>query len=428
MINKLNKLPVASYYNTNKTMTKEGKHYLCLEHRKKDLDAIICAVAILIFSFGITWASQKFRNYWDHAMEGQKTAYWVKSDLMPTNWVARKKISAPMLRELTKEWKHLVFTDKARKKEALSIKKRYKKLQGLEKKFFGFIDNIPGKYSLHMPGVALAASYLAERHGVQGNLFVAETLEALQSDLKAKIASIEEGRWAYVIPTSVTEPNFPQHKVMLGVERKDGETKIAIIDPQAVQESRTRQNMLNEKEIWAGWDSHEGLLTEEQLLRVLGNIGLPSNAKVYFSTITREASYGCETYSLRDGIAFLKDPAFFSRIESSPSTLHLSSGHVLQKITSLPAAFLLTSQYSAPYKSFIEKHKKDPTKLHVNSTTKSLEDYIRKYSFQVGDKSQNHYITRKMYKYYEVVLRWLENESPEFIQNKLDRTLLTATS
>jgi hypothetical protein len=91
---------------------------------------------------------------------------------------------------------------------------------------------------LWMPGVALVASYLTEKKGVTG-LYVCDSLEALSTQIEKISQSDSDQRCAFVVGTFQSgfrqqlrgfEPNFPQHKVTVCVEKKGGQLTIALLD------------------------------------------------------------------------------------------------------------------------------------------------------------------------------------------------------
>lgn len=318
-------------------------------------------------------------------------------------------------------WKNLAHSLLARREEALAIENRYKKLSHLSEKYFGPISGVPGDFGLHMPGVAIVTAGLAKRHNIKESLWVAKTIEHFQADLKQKMEMRKEGRFAYIVGATRAGhhyPNFPQHKMAIVVEIKQGETSVAILDPISTTADELRQRALNQKKLWAGWLT-KGFGRNELILRALGEANLPANAKVYFSNVPREVSYGCVVFAVRDAIAFLKDPHFFSTIVTAPTEKTLSSGHMLHEITELPAAFIVGAQRSSVLQAFLKPPREKPETINVIGSDKSLAYYLDKYRLKINDKPQNHYITRKMFKYNKNVLHTLANNSEKLIKQKI---------
>ncbi len=315
----------------------------------------------------------------------------------------------------------------------------------------GFINWIPGEFGLWMPGVALIASYLQHKHNLKG-LFVCDTVEAFQDKIAEIANSQSDARVALIIPvvdsdmakhdmanhrSSIT-PNFPQHKVTVVIEKLDSNMKIALLDSSTDLPTDKYGNAyvitpgaLELGSIWEGQGFVKGRYTAffnrfELVFRAIlkGTERAKIKPNLYYSTVHREVHYGCAVYALRDAVAFLRELQFFEKITTAPSKKKKPDGYSLEEITILPVSHYITSQRSGPINQFFEIHpeESDQKMPHKNKT---LHEYLDENRVTSGGKSQNHYITRKMYQYYEMVIQAAEKMPEEKLMDAIDQTLLT---
>lgn len=135
-----------------------------------------------------------------------------------------------------RNWKHIAKSDAARQRQAAKLRSAYyykNPPSSNDQAPLGTIYNVPGTFSFWMPGVALVAAYLAEKKKVEG-LFVCQTLEALAKKIQEISQNPQDQKVALVVgafPSGFKlRPNFPQHKVAVLVERKEGQLSIALLD------------------------------------------------------------------------------------------------------------------------------------------------------------------------------------------------------
>lgn len=288
----------------------------------------------------------------------------------------------------------------------------------------GPVNWIPGKFSLWMAGVGLVASYLSQKHHVEG-LYVCNTLEAMTQKLNEVLENTLDQRIAFVIPTfssgtsSLFKPNFPQHKIAILVEKHGDKTKIAILDADTQARPISSKNLPCE-DIWDNWNTYGSFNASELALRAIFKTKLPAQAEVFYSHVPREAKYGCETFALRDALAFLKDPNFFGRIQGDQEFIY--QGVKVNSLNQLPPAFMITTQYFSSLNFYLTAF---PHDQKIPGSSKTLQDYVNKFRVKVAGKDQNHYVTRKTYKYSKVALAILQKSNNSELETILSQTFLT---
>lgn len=308
-----------------------------------------------------------------------------------------KKISIPNVKSAVKQ-----------------MQERYERV-GDKKGFFGRVNFVPRNFGLWMPGVALVADHLAKKHKV-ANLFTCETLEDFQKKLNEFLNRPGVFKGAFILPTfnagmqglaEGIKPNFPQHKLTVAVEKSEERLFIAILDAMPRLIEWIDGSHLACDSIFENWEKVDAFKSQELALRAIFKCLLPLKTRVFYSVVKREVSYGCEVFALRDAITFLKDDAFFKKIEhpKEPSSYYLN--FPLYPIESLPAAYMVGTQSMAKLSSFM-KEKKEREFSVIPLKQCSLSDYIQKYVVEVEREEQNHYITHKMVKYMELALKSLE--------------------
>lgn len=102
-VNNLNNLPlgIGNYKISDKTKVDAGINYRRFEiHGKINVSRRLTALAVAILSLGIAFAIPKFKKLWNKAWHGNKTFFWVKEGLIPTSYIAAKKITETELYKL----------------------------------------------------------------------------------------------------------------------------------------------------------------------------------------------------------------------------------------------------------------------------------------------------------------------------------------
>jgi len=259
-----------------------------------------------------------------------------------------------------------------------------------------FLQQILKKDALNMPGVAIVASYLRERKALD-NLFVCKSLEAFQKKLEE--VSLLEGntRLALVLTDrpEVEKTNDKKdgeygavtiHKLAICIEKSGPQIKIAVLDP-----------MADKEDVISPFQVHAA--TKDLKYIYLDGIGYPlwylfhssldmTNTTIYYSMIKRQRTYiGCETFALNDGVAFLRDPHFFEKLQARKVVIKEGDAQlILHKIESLPPAFMTGTQSLKLLNKYFEKNlsSQDPKEME------KLKRKVEKHLVEVDGKLQNH--------------------------------------
>ena len=284
------------------------------------------------------------------------------------------------------------------------------------------INEIFDKYNdgfLLMKGVALVARYLRKKKNLE-NLYVCTSLEALQNQLN-EISKLKEGRFAFVIPDDLEDREEEDkeykgdagHKIAVCVEKTPQGVQIAILDALGWSIDPEDNNAPSPKKLRssAKQAQYKEIREESAILWYIMQSQLysPETTKIHVSTVSRQhAGYGCETFSLRDAISFLKDRDFFKKIVSDTLTAQENkASYSLQPIIFLPPAFMrgahsrkLLTSYAEEYSRIFPQHIKE-----VEALQKKLQESV---------DQRNEYISYKSYKYHLMALTaLLELETQE---------------
>ncbi|KAF3362501.1 hypothetical protein PHSC3_000974 [Chlamydiales bacterium STE3] len=225
---------------------------------------------------------------------------------------------------------------------------------------------MPSILGLEKIGVRLVQKHRLEEQSI----FVCPTLYRLQEELK-KIeelnASVRTIRKVFIVPTHSTlwgrnqEGNIPlraeafaQHIVAVAVEKREGTMHIVLLDPMV----RDGNEEIRSDNIGLGTD-FEGLPFSEGELILSYVVGSGLNEKttlLYRSGILREKSNGCWAFALKDALAFLKLPSFFSDFEILQPSIKIRKFD-LRTIASLPVNFMKSAQFSlAEFERYFQKY------------------------------------------------------------------------
>lgn len=154
-------------------------------------------------------------------------------------FIKNRKAQPVSKTDFKNNWKTIVVSKNNCEKEARKIKAAYeqsvadkrtepsghviKSADVFDEPLGKIYGSFPVQFGFWMPGIALLASYLTEKKKVEG-VFVCQSLEAFATNIQQIALSGENQRVALVIGTIASgnglEPNFPQHKVTVGVEKK----------------------------------------------------------------------------------------------------------------------------------------------------------------------------------------------------------------
>lgn len=147
------------------------------------------------------------------------------------------------------------------------------------------------------------------------------------------------------------------------------------------------------------------------------------------SQVPREKSYGCAVFALQDAIAYLRDPNFFNRILCSEEQVHVDEEYKIEVITFLPPEHMIGTQSSQLLKDY--RNAGGEFNQVLLGRKKTLQDYLNSNEILASNgydlaKSQNHYTTKKLFKYLKLIVRTLETLSPEEVESIIRKTLVTA--
>jgi hypothetical protein len=299
-----------------------------------------------------------------------------------------------------------------------------------------FIHLIFDNDELTMPGVAILATYLRKRKGLD-NLFVCKSLEAFQKKLN-EISRLEGNTRQALVLTDWPEVDEEQdlkdgeygadiaHKLAVCIEKTGAQIKIVILDPMAYDDD---DNEISPHLIFSAAKDLKYISLE--------GIGYPlwyifhsslnlKNTSIYYSAIHRQNTFtGCETFALEDGIAFLRDPHFFDNIRTKRLLFKEGEAELrLHKINSLPPAFMWGAQSLTLLRAYVQENEKtqDPKQLQAIETLKRK---VESHLIEVNGKLQNHYNNQKSLKYHLIADASLEKIPTKKLQQIINETLLT---
>ncbi len=348
--------------------------------------------------------------------------------------------------EFKKNWRNLAKIKVARE-EAKKLQSSYRLCgninvtsQSIYDAPLGTVYVAPGNFSMWMPGVALVASYLAEKKKIDG-LFVCQNLESLSTCINEINLNPSNQRYAFVVGAFQSgfkkvysvgfEQNFPQHKVTVCVEKKDAHLTIALLDaepdPGLKCKEISPENLVDE--LWGGYDQWYKFNAQELVFRAILNACRSSKcrARLLHSQVLRQKSYGCEVFALQDAVAYLRDPDFFDRIICSKETVKIDQQYEIEIITTLPSEFMVGAQSS----KIVDDYRKKGGQFDkiLLGKKKTLQNYLDSNLVDVSDrnnpkKNQNHYITKKSFKYLKFAVLSLKALKSDEITKIINKTLI----
>lgn len=286
--------------------------------------------------------------------------------------------------------------------------------------------------SFNMRGLSLIASELKAKHQLN-HLYVCESLEAFQSKL-LEISQTEGNlKASLIVPTSALSKSArhvpeSQHKSSVCIEKKDGKLRMMYMDsqPAYVDEPIVVEKIAKLKNLsihtgnasfmvfWAIY--HSGIdLSQVELSRFIDK--------------REHAYFGCETFALKDSVAFLRTKNFFEKIVKRPK----QSGVAIREVIALPADFMKTAQSLTQ----IEKYVKDyPALANQNlirregRSARTLQQAVKLrtkkgYNKQHQPVDQNHYVSTFSVKYHKMLLDSMASLKTKALQNKIDSTFVS---
>jgi hypothetical protein len=317
--------------------------------------------------------------------------------------------------------------------------------KGKNSKMMGRVNWISENFGLWMPGVALVVAYLKDKYHFK-EFHVCETLEGFSKKLEKFTTDSGAKRGVFIVPCFGSDywvregaqgfkPNFPQHKVAVVVEKEEsGLVKLALLDAEPRKDNaKVSPENVKGFNIWDNWQSGElDFNPQELVFRAVMKANLPQNTQLFHSGVIRQTQFGCASFAIKDGVAFLRDPFFFEKITVEKDTAHLDK-FTLKKITTLPPAFMVGTQSAKALQTYMQNNKKNGLIVkEKNGHSKTLSDYIEKHHVIVGiedeghfsKEKQNHYITLKVCRYNEIVLQMLTKMTQSEINQCLSETLV----
>ena len=142
----------------------------------------------------------------------------------------------------------------------------------------------------------------------------------------------------------------------------------------------------------------------------------------------REKVYGCVVFALQDAVAFLRDPDFFNRIVfSKEKTIKIDQHYEIEVITTLPSEYMIGTQSS----KIIDEYRQQRGQFDkvLPGKKKTLQTYLDANRIVVTDKygytkEQNHYITKKLFKYLNLAVLSLKHLNACEIEKIISKTLI----
>lgn len=327
------------------------------------------------------------------------------------------------------------YSDNYQWNRGMDLVKRYNKLQQKHPNLILMKKNFSGGCvdfkSFSMPGLAVIASYLKQKHEVD-NLFVCDSLEAFQHQLHQLSQKPGDFRASMIISVRGMSSKWHfvpenQHKVAIGFEKIGDQIRLISFESGG---SSVQTELLNKSamELYDYIDPANHLDSTPIFWSInQSNLNL-DNVSLYRSNVKREyGAYGCETFALRDAIEFLKTPDLFDRItiNSNPDSVEIA------EVDFLPPQFMKGIQSMTALKIYMDS---DPElanePLHKSrSGTTTLKKLVKQnsmtgYAKGLSRRKQNHYISFRSYKYHLMLLEAMKRLSTEELQALIDQTLV----
>lgn len=358
----------------------------------------------------------------------------IKNEDLGEGWWNRIN-GSKRLQDFKKDWKSWIADRKACVNKTKELKEIYKTSELYKQQDrlmfdapLGRILQVPDNFSMWMPGVAFIASYLAEKKNMQG-LFICQSLEAFGTKVDEIALSKGDKRIACVVGTIQSgfglQPNFPQHKIAVGIEKKGGQLRIALLEsmPLPVFNEPDPNNLM--QELWDG--NYNG---QELIFRAVLKACCEKKCEVrlLYSVVERQKVYGCVIFALQSAISFLNDENFFNRITCEEEKSPLDSKFKLEKITQLPPEFMTGLQSQKFLQNYEDEVGHDRFNEPLLGKTKTLQSYLDENQLDVDGTRKsfiNFYVLKKHFKYLNFFVEATKTLPPRQIQQVIDKTLIT---
>ena len=353
------------------------------------------------------------------------------------------------------KWKTIAADEIDREIAILSLYTRFKRtayyseplVDGRYSTAMGKVYDGPGNFGFYMPGVALLASFLSEKKQIKG-LYVCQTLEALITRLQEISVCDHDERCAFVVGSFqsgfkkrlpedfVATPNFPQHKALVALEKRGGQVSVVLLDSQPTP--GYNQDINPDKltdDLWSGYDEAGRFNGQELVFRAIWKVfrdaksDAKNSVRLLHSQVVRQVTYGCTVFALQAGIAFLRDQNFFDRIGCAQNVVKLGEDVHIEIITKLPPEYLLGTQSMSQiekYRSLVTQSVFDEP-IFGKKKQKSLQAYLDENCVAVLEedktKEQNHYMTKKFFKYIHFIVAACEQLPIAKVQEIVAKTI-----
>lgn len=360
-----------------------------------------------------------------------------------THWWSKITGSKEFI-EFQKNWIFLAKSSGFREEVADHLKALHRTIPHYSKgKYYGAllgtVWHTPGNFGMWMRGVALVGAYLKEKKKIEG-LFVCETLEALIEELKKIQENPEDQRLSFVVGGFCSgyknnfsfgfERNFPQHKAAVCVEKRGGHLSLALLDADPFLGNKEISSNHLEGDLWEGYEEHGQFNSQELVFRAILKGCSTSKLEMRFlhSQVLREKTFGCAVFALQDAIAFLQNKDFFQQVKCKEEKLvKVHEGVAIEVITHLPPEFMKGTQSSLDLEAYLQN--KEVLDVPLPGNKKTLRKYFDMYRMEVRDeegetKLQNHYVTKKAFKYLYLVSLALKHLKKQEINAIIESTLI----
>ncbi len=267
---------------------------------------------------------------------------------------------------------------------------------------FGDLRLNAGVSGLWMPGVAMIATHLKEKKGLDG-LFVCAHRKALCAKIEEIIANPKDQRCALIVGTSNDDKDFPLHKMSICIEKKEGELRIAVLDSY-------------------GSDCYSSNIVDE-IVKICEKTGC-KDPEIFLSIARREAAgYGCGVFALQDAVSFLQDKHFFQCLDFSWTKTY--GNRKIEINTLLPAGFMIGAQSMRLVEEYRKNEGQKVFDQPILGRKKTLQAYLKRNVLVIDGKKQNHYITKKTLQYQQFITSALKELKTAEVKGMIYATLLT---
>ena len=315
----------------------------------------------------------------------------------------------PDLQKVKGNWQKM-SSDSSRKAELKKIGTEYEKqmkkhgsLVDIQyNQLFGGLGLNAGVSGLWMPGVAMIATHLKEKKGLDG-LFVCAHRKALCAKIEEIIANPKDQRCALITGTSNDDKDFPLHKMAICIEKKDGRLQIAVLDSY-------------------GNDCFSSNIIHE-IVKICEKTGC-KDPEIFLSIAKREAAgYGCGVFALQDAVSFLQDAQFFQNLDFSWTNIY--GNRQIEINTILPPGFMIGAQSMRGVEEYRKNEGQKVFDQPILGRKKTLQAYLKRNVLVIDGKRQNHYITKKTLQYQQFITSALKELKTEEVKGMIHATLLT---